>query len=69
MKGRAKKGTLVAPNPRARTRDRADIVTAICRRIRRGTHINHACALEGIGKVTLHDWRHADPGIVSADSL
>jgi hypothetical protein len=42
-------------NPRARAR--ADVVAAICERVRGGTHVSHACALEGIAKSTLHEWR------------
>lgn len=48
-------------NPPARAR--AEVVAAICERIRTGTPINHAGALERVAKTTLHLWRHADPEV------
>jgi hypothetical protein len=45
------------------TRARAELVAAVCARIRDGAPINHACALEGVTRSVFYEWRDKDPEV------
>ncbi len=46
-------------------RYRPDVVAKICRRVRRGTPIEHACALERVARSTLYAWAKIDPDVLT----
>lgn len=47
------------------TRTRGEKVNAVCQRIRKGTAINHACAIERVTRSAFYEWLEKDEEIAA----